>query len=361
MTMLNVALIFGGRSVGHDVTIKSAQAIYGALDRKRNSPILVGIAEDGKWWLQESMNEFPLHVEPSGSQITFLPGAGGKALVHRSNKDDKIIQIDVVLPIMPEGILQGVLETAQVPFVGSRMPAPAICMDKQITKRILRDAGLPIARYLALTDREEVEFQCAQETLCSRSLFVKPATLHDSIGASKVTCESEFRTAVDLAFSCDSKVLVEEYVEARELVAAVLQDVEQTTRLNCSWPGEFILSDEHGFLSYQAKFSGRGVTFKAKAELGEAVADRVRALSCEAFRVIGCEALARVDFFMRQNGELLINEVGLPSLTPYATFSRIMEASGIPYSDLVQRLFEDAIKHSARARTAYTEHGRRCA
>lgn len=349
MTTLNVALISGGRSVGHDVSRKNARSIYEALDRKRYSPILVDVARDGKWWLQENIKEFPLLSESSGAQIMFLPGGGGKALVHRPNGGDGICYVDVVFPTLLDGILEGVLETAQVPFVGSRMPAPALCADKQITKRILRDAGLPTSRSLALIDREEVEFKFAQEVLCSRSLFVKPASLHDSIGVNKVTCESEFKTAVDLAFSCGNKVLVEEGVEGRELHCAILQDPLQPNNLLCSWPSEIILTDQHAFFTYRAKMDGKGVIFKTKAELDETVADRVRALACEAFRVLGCEALARVDFFMRPSGELLINEVGpSPTRTPSSMFSKMMEDSGIPYNTLVQRLLEDAIKRSER-------------
>lgn len=357
MTILNVALIFGGRSAEHDVSIMNARAIYEALDRKRYNPMLVGVARDGKWWLQEDSKELPLEVRSSGAQLAFLPGGGGKALVHRCNEDNRVCHVDVAFPILmgsfgSDGVLQGVLETTQVPFVGSRVRAQAICMDKQISKRVLRDAGLPIARFLALTAREEVKFQCAQERLGSPSLFVKPVSLGSSIGVSKVTCESEFQTAVDLAFSYGSTVLVEEYVEARELACAVLQDAERPSELLCSWPGEIILTDQHAFHTYEAKYTSHGgATIKTKAELDEAVADRVRALACKAFKVIGCEALARVDFFLRPNGELLINELGaVPNCTASSTFSRMMEQSGISYKVLLDRLLEYAIKRGERER-----------
>lgn len=352
MTILNVALIFGGRSAEHDVTTMVARSVYEHLDRKHYSPILVGVSRDGRWWLHENTDEFPSRVDSSGIQMTFLPGGGGKALVHGRKEEGRMRHVDVVFPIIAEGILQGVLETAQVPFVGSRIPAPAISMDKEITKRILRDAGFPIARSLVLTARDEVKFRFAQQTLCSRSVFVKPSRLHSSIGVRKVTCESEFQAAVDLAFSYGSKVIVEECVQARELECAVLQDVDQPDRLLCSWPSEIIPKDGEAFFTYQAKIDNEtGVMIKTKADVDEAVADRMKALSCEAFGVIGCEALARVDFFMRPNGELLINEVGtLPGLTPSSVFPRMMEASGIPYKVLVHRLVQHAIKRSERSR-----------
>lgn len=350
MTKLNVALIFGGRPAEYDFSIRSARCIYEALDRKRYSPILIGVTQDGKWWLQEHTSELPQHLDSSGAQLAFLPGGGGKALVQSSNEDDRICHVDLVFPILPDGILQGVLETAQVPFVGSRLPAPAICMDKQATKRILRDAGFSIARYLTLVAGEEVEFQSAQETLSSRSLFVKPASYHSSIGVSKVSRASEFQAAVDLAFSYGGKVIVEEDVQPRELECAILQDAEQPSKLLCSWPSEVIPTDQLAFFTRQAKLDGKGLIVKSRAQVDESLADRLRGLSCEAFRAIGCEALARVDFFMRSNGELLINEVGtLPSLTPSSMFSRMMEGAGIPYKALIQRLLENALKRSERA------------
>lgn len=350
MTILNVGLIFGGRPAEHDVSVKSARLVYEALDRKHYFPILFGVAQDGKWWLQENADDFPSGVDASGGQIVFLPGAQGQAVVRRQKGEDRICHVDVVFPFLWDGLLQGILETAQVPFIGSRLPVPAITLNKQITKRILRDAGLPIARSLLLTSREEVKFQLAQEALCSSSLFVKPTSLHSSIGVSKVTCESEFQAAVDLAFSYGRNVLVEEYVQARELECAILQDAERPSKLLCSWPSEIILADRDAFFTYEAKIGSSGVIIKTKAELEGAVADRVRDLACEAFGVIGCEGLARVDFLMRSDGELLINEVcAVPNLTPNSMFSRMMEGSGIPYNVLVQRLFEDAIRRSGRA------------
>lgn len=350
MTILNVALIFEDRPV-EDVSMRSARYIYEALDRQRYRPILVGVAHDGKWWLQEDTSDFPLHVDSSGAQITFLAGGRGKALVHPENGHDRICHVDVVFPVVQEGSLEGLLERAQVPFVGSRLPAPAICMDKDITKRILRDAGLSVARSLALSDREEADFRFAQETLGSRSLFVKPASFHTSMGVSKVACEAEFQTAIDLAFNYGRKVIVEEYVQGRELECAVLEDTVRPSKLLCSWPSEITPIEQHAFFTHQTKIDdGKGLVVKIKAELDEAVADLLRGLACEAFRVIGCEALARVDFFMRPNGNILINEVStLPSLKPFSMFPKMMEASGIPYNVLVERLFENAIKRAKRA------------
>lgn len=356
MTKMNVALLFGGGPpgpLGHDMSVEFARSVYEALDRKQHSPILVAVAPDGNWWLQENTNGFPLRPDLSGAQLILLPGGGGKALVHRCNENNSTCNVDVVFPISPY-CCTGLLEIARVPFVGSRSPAPAICGDKQIVKRILRDAGLPIARSLALATKEEVKFQFAQEALGSRSLFVKPASLYNSMGVSKVTCETEFEAAVDLAFRYASKILVEEYVQGRELECAVLPDIEQPSKLLCSWPSE-IIPDERAFYTAQAKLDDKGVVLKTKAELNEAEADRVRSLSFEAFRVIGCEAMARVDFFMRPNAELLINEVGVsPALGPSSAFPRMMKEAGIPYKVLVQRLLEDAISRSQRAKVPMT-------
>ncbi|PCK77181.1 D-alanine--D-alanine ligase family protein [Rhizobium sophoriradicis] len=356
MTILNVAFVFGGRSAEHDVSIMSAQQIYETLDRTRYNPMLVGVSRDGKWWLHEDAKQFPVHLESSGAQIAFLPGGHGKALIHRRGGSYTLCQVDAVFPMLhgpfcEDGVLQGVLETAQVPFVGSQVLASAICMDKEIFKRILRDAGLPTPRSLILLRGAELKFQVAQKAVHSSSLFVKPASLGSSIGVSKVTHETEFQSAIDLAFSYDSKVLVEEYVQAREFECAVLQDAERPSKLLSSWPSEIIPADHHAFYTYQAKYiDPKGAIFRMKADIDEAVADRVRELSCEAFRVTGCEALARVDFFMRPDGELLINEVNtIPSFGPANMFAKMMEESGIAYKVLLQRLLEHAIKRSERA------------
>lgn len=349
MTILNVALIFGGPCAERDVSMMSARSIYEALDRECYNRILVGVAQDGKWWLQGNAGEFPSEVDTSGAQIVFLPGGGGKVLVHGGDREDKICHVDVVFPVIWNGLLQGVLETAGVPFLGSRMPTPAITRHKHITKRVLRDAGLPVARSLELTSREEMKFDFAQHVLSSRLLFVKPTSLHSSIGVSKVNRQSEFQAAVDLAFSYGSRVLVEEYVQARELECAILQETDRAGELLCSWPCE-IIPTQNSFFTYHAKIEQKGVTVRTKAEIDEAVADRARALSRKAFAVMGCEALARVDLFMRPNGELLINEVGsVPALAPSSMFSRMMEESGVRYNVLVHRLLENAIKRSERA------------
>lgn len=351
MAALTIALILrGGSARDQNVSLREAQSIYDALDRNLYTAMLVSITRDGKWWLHDNPKTSLFDVDSSRAQITFLPGGGGKALIHRCSERDRVCHVDVVFPYMPDGVFEGFLEAAKVPFIGSRGPASAICMDKQILKRILRDAGLPIARSRVLLAREKVSFQLAQESLCCHSLFVKPACLYESIGVSKVTCKSEFQTAVDLAFSYGSKVVIEEYVEGREFECAVLQDIDDSRRLFCSWPGEIMPTEQHAFFTYQAKRDGKGIT-RARAEIGDVVAKQLQALSREAFNVIGCEGLARVDFLMRTNGELLINEVTtIPSLRPTSMFSQMMEESGMPYETLLQRLVQGAIERSRRAR-----------
>lgn len=355
MAILNVAFLFGGRSAEHDVSLRSFQAIYETLDRQRYNPLLVGVSRDGKWWLHEDTKLVLQNLESSGAQIVFLPGGRGKAIVHGPGTCYTLCHVDVAFPMLhgpfcEDGLLQGTLETAQVPFVGSPVLASAICMDKDIFKRTLRDAGIPTPRHLALARGEELAFHLAQRVLRSSSLFVKPASLGSSIGVSKVTCDSEFRAAIDLAFTYDNKILLEEYVQARELECAILQDPEVQTELLSSWPGEIIPANHHAFYTYQAKYiDQKGTIWKTKAEVAEAVADRVRALSCAAFRAIGCEAMARVDLFLRANGEILINEVNtIPSFGPSNMFAKMVEASGITYRVLVQRLLEHAIKRSER-------------
>ncbi|MCK1624135.1 hypothetical protein IVA98_13355 [Bradyrhizobium sp. 160] len=351
MTLLNVALVFGGGPVEHEISMTSAKTVYEGLDKKRYRPILVGVARDGKWWLQKNSKDFPSHVESSGAQLMFVPGSGGDALVYGVGGDVTTVHVDVVFPISPY-FCSAVLEAAQVAFVGSRGPAPWICFDKQIAKQTLLGAGLPTPRFLVLIAGESVTFRGAQEALCSQTLFVKPATLHSSIGVSKVTCESEFQAAVQLAFSYDGKILVEEHVQARELECGILQKPGPPNDLLCSWPSEIIPVDASSFFTSQAKQDGDGVRIKIKSELHEADVDRVRALSRAAFRATGCEAMARVDVFMRPDGELLVNEIGsAPLLRPSSMFARMMEESGVAYASLLDTLLDNAIIRAKRAQS----------
>lgn len=352
MTRRRVALLFGGRSAEHEISVISARGIFDAIDSERYAVSLIAIGQNGRWWLQKNASNLPAVVEPSGLEISFLPGGRGRALVHSEGREVyRIKEFDVVLPVLhgsfgEDGTVQGLLEIAQVPYVGSGVLGSALCMDKQVSKRVLRDAGLPIAKFLTCARTERCDFQSAQSALGNASLFVKPARLGSSIGISKVSTEPEFNAALDLAFRYDDKVLVEESVQAREIECGVLEAANGTGELHTTWPGEIVPAlSRHAFYSYEAKYrDNAGADLITRAALSQETSDRIQVLSRQVFRLLGCEGMARVDFFLKADGEALINEVNtIPGFTPFSMYPRMMQEAGVPYGELIQTLLEHAI------------------
>jgi D-alanine-D-alanine ligase len=260
--------------------------------------------------------------------------------------------VDVVFPVLhgpfgEDGTVQGVAEIAGVPYVGSGVLGSAAAMDKDVAKRLMRDAGLPIARFLSFVRGDKPAFEAVVAEL-GRPVFVKPARLGSSVGVSKAGTAQEFAEAIAEAFQHDRKILVEEFVRGREIECGVLEDEDGS--LTASPPGEIVPSNRHGFYTYEAKYlDDEGAAIKVPADLPHEASDKVRRLSIEAFRALGCESMARIDFFLREDGGLIVNEVNtLPGFTNISMYPKVMEALGISYSELVDRLIRHAL---ARARS----------
>jgi D-alanine-D-alanine ligase len=219
-------------------------------------------------------------------------------------------------------------------------------MDKDVAKRLMRDGGLPIARFLSFAQGDAPSFEAVVAQL-GRPVFVKPARLGSSVGISKAGTEQEFAAAVAEAFRHDRKILVEEYVRGREIECGVLEGKDGS--LTASLPGEIVPSNRHGFYTYEAKYlDEEGAAIKVPADLDPAVSDKVRKLSIEAFRALGCEGLARIDFFLGEDGKLMVNEVNtLPGFTNISMYPKVFEAMGVSYSELVDRLIRHALARAA--------------
>jgi D-alanine-D-alanine ligase len=245
-------------------------------------------------------------------------------------------------PFGEDGTVQGAAEIAGVPYVGSGVLGSAAAMDKDVAKRLMRDSGLPIARFLSFAQGDAPSFDAVAAEL-GRPVFVKPARLGSSVGISKAGTREEFAKAIAEAFRHDRKILVEEYVRGREIECGVLEGEDGS--LTASPPGEIVPSNRHGFYTYEAKYlDEEGAAIKVPADLAPRVSDKVRKLSVEAFRALGCEGLARVDFFLREDGGLIINEVNtLPGFTNISMYPKVMEALGISYAELVDRLIRHAL------------------
>jgi D-alanine-D-alanine ligase len=350
---LRVALLFGGRSAEHDVSLMSAANVYRALDPARYEVVLIAVARTGEWMLSPLPGgRFPSQVPADGPLVTLLPGGGGRLLV--ASREGAAIEppapVDVIFPVLhgpfgEDGSVQGLAELAGVPFVGASVFASAAAMDKDAAKRLLRDAGLPIPRFRVVTLADAPSFAELTAEL-GRPLFVKPARLGSSVGVGKAHTTEEFAAALAEAFRHDRKVLIEECMRGREVECGVLEDADGT--LTTSLPGEIVPTNRYAFYTYEAKYlDEHGAVLKVPADLPKAVVKRVRDLSVRAFRALGCEAMARVDFFLRPDMSVIVNEVNtIPGFTNISMYPLAFKASGVSYSELVDRLILHALSRA---------------
>src|SRR5262249_14669624 len=319
---LRVALLFGGRSAEHDVSLMSAANVFRALDPARYEVVPIAVARNGAWMLCPLVEgRFPTEVPPDGPLLPLLPGGSGR-LVVAPNDDAKFeppAAVDVIFPVLhgpfgEDGSVQGLAELAGVPFVGASVFASAAAMDKDAAKRLLRDAGLPTLRFRVVTPADDSSFAELTAEL-GRPLFVKPARLGSSVGVGKADTAEEVAAALAEAFRHDRKVLIEECMRGREVECGVLEDADGT--LTTSLPGEIVPTNRYAFYTYEAKYlDEHGAELKVPADLPKAVVKRVQELSLQAFRALGCEAMARVDFFLLPDMTVLVNEVNtIPGFT----------------------------------------------
>ena len=333
---LRVAVIAGGRSSEHEISVVSARSVIGALDPDRYDVKAIEIHRDGRWELG------PGDARELGRPVAeTLPVPTGDPGSRRL-----LGQVDVVLPILhgpfgEDGTVQGLLELAGVPYVGAGVTASALCMDKDLFKAVCRDKGIPVTRSVTVRngDRPDNPF--------GYPVFVKPARLGSSVGISKVGAEDELQQAVDLARRHDEKVLIEEFVPGVEVEVGVLGNKEPIASL----PGEIVA---HGFsgvdwYDYSAKYDEGGMDLVIPPRIPEDKSERVQQLAVEAFVATDCEGMARADCFVRDDGEVLVNELNtIPGFTATSVYARLFEASGIPYPELLDRLVELALERHER-------------
>ena len=350
---MRVGILFGGQSAEHEVSLQSARNILEAIDPETYEVVLLGIDREGRWHLTGSSNCLLNETDPRRIRL----GAADRsvALVPGDRSDlvslsDRGLEepLDVVFPVLhgpmgEDGTVQGLLRLAHLPFVGAGVLGSSIGMDKDVTKRLLRDAGIPVARFVTLRAGEEAAFEDLAGEL-GVPFFVKPANMGSSVGVTKVSDAGTWPSALEEAFRFDRKVLVEAGIEGRELECAVLGNDAPIA----SVPGEVIPS--HEFYSYEAKYlDEKGARLEIPADLPEEVARRVRELAIRTFRTLCCEGMARVDFFLTKDGELLVNELNsIPGFTRISMYPKLWEASGIGYSELIDRLIRLALERAER-------------
>ncbi|MEK7545713.1 MAG: D-alanine--D-alanine ligase family protein [Patescibacteria group bacterium] len=309
---LRVGVMFGGRSSEHEVSLMSAKNVMAAMDRSRYVIVPFKIPKDGK--------------------VAF----------------DGLRKLDVVFPVLhgtygEDGSVQGLLRMLDVPFVGPDITGSSVGMDKDVAKRLLRDAKIPVADFLTFERGESVRPSAVWKRL-GKPVFVKPANQGSSVGVHKARTDAELKTAVKDAFRFDTKILVEEAVPGREIEVSVLGNETP----EASVPGEVI--PHHEFYSYEAKYLDEdGAGLAIPADIPAAAMRKVRALAVATFRTLGLEGMARVDFFMRRNGGFVVNEVNtIPGFTRISMYPKLWAASGLPYPKLIDRLIALALERHAR-------------
>lgn len=345
MAKLRVGLLFGGRSVEHEVSIASATSILRALDPARYDVTLIAVDHEGRWHAGSAA--LPPEAALGGDEVLLPAIPGARSLVPtQKGVGERTLPLDVVFPIIhgtggEDGSLQGLLDLAGVPYVGSGVLGSAVQMDKDVTKRLLAAAGLPVVPWRVLRPKDAARSGRLAEIACDLGLplFVKPADLGSSVGISKVKREEDLADAVASAFRYTQKVLVEQAVDAREIEVAVLGGDPP----EASVVGEIV--SKHEWYDYEAKYVDEGTELLVPAPLPEETAAKARRMALDAFRAAEGDGLARVDFFLcRTTGRLWLNEVNsLPGFTEVSMFPRLWIASGVSYPALIDRLIELAL------------------
>ena len=365
---LRVAVLFGGRSAEHEISLLSARFVVESLDPERYETVLVGIDKQGRWLLQDealllNASRDPRLVKLNGAMPGLLlppySQSGGDSLVRVAGGTP--LGVDVIFPVLhgpmgEDGTVQGLLELSGVPYVGAGVLGSAVGMDKDVMKRLLLQAGLPVLAYESV---RRTEWHSSREGVLNRlaglgfPLFVKPANLGSSVGVGRVLAASGLEAAVMHAFEFDDKLVVERGLDhPREIECAVLGG--DTPR--ASVPGEISIDHADGFYSYAAKYVDEsGAVTKIPADLSRAQAEEVQRLALATFQVLECDGLARVDLFLAASGEVYVNEINtLPGFTAVSMFPKLWQATGVTAAQLMNFLIEDALARAARKRARRT-------
>ena len=334
---IRVAVLYGGRSSEHDISVMSGRSVIEALDPDRYDVVPVQIERGGAWQLEAAR---PLALEP---------GADSRSLVTRAESSPALPgagPIDVVLPVLhgpfgEDGTVQGLLEMLGLPYVGAGVLGSALTMDKDAVKMVLRGAGIAVAESVTFRHRR---WDAAAVDAIGYPCFVKPARLGSSVGISKVHGPEELDAALELAFRHDWKVLVEEFLDGREVEVGVLGNADPLV----SVAGEILIANESEWYDFSAKYDDGGMRLAAPADLPDAVSADLRDTARRAFELCECAGMARIDFFVVGGDRVVLNEINtIPGFTATSVYARLFEASGIAYRELLDRLIALALERHA--------------
>ncbi len=362
MEKINVAILLGGKSGEHEVSLQSAKNVFNAIDKEKYNPVIIKIDKSGKWLLVDKPeivfdvdDKVSLNRNSLGVPVAIIPQSEGK--ISNLSKKGKDIKIDVVFPILhgpfgEDGTIQGLLKLAEVPFVGASVLGSAVGMDKDVMKRLLNNDGIPIGKFAVIRLKETVPSFGSVKKKLGSPLFIKPANLGSSIGVSKAHNEKEYLKGIRDAFKYDNKILVEEYIKGREIECSVLGNDNPIA----SVLGE--VKPVNDFYSYKAKYiDEEGAILEVPAKISKKKTEEIQKMAIKVFQSLSCEGMGRVDFFLKEDGKIIVNEINtIPGFTKISMFPRLWEFSGISYTNLIDRLIQLAIsrfKQEERLKTSY--------
>ena len=356
--ILRIGILFGGRSGEHEVSLASAASVIRGLDPDKYEAVPIGITKDGHWLVGQGATKMLPEVLKGGRRVMLAADPTEAALVPL-DRGAGAQRLDVIFPVLhgtfgEDGTIQGMLDLAGLPYVGTGVLGSAVGMDKDVSKRLCQEAGIPVVPWVTVHrwrwERDPATIQTEIEKHFPYPVFVKPATLGSSVGMSKVHEAAELAPALRLASEFGTKILVEQAVTAREIEVSVLGNHQP----KASVPGEIVPHRE--FYDYTAKYLEEGTQLKIPADLLPTQVQRIQSLAVQAFGVLELAGMARVDFFLEKSGgRLYLNEVNtIPGFTSISMYPKLWEASGIPFGQLIDTLIELALEmHRERARTKY--------
>ena len=346
MTKLKVAILYGGRSVEHGVSINSARNIAEYIDKNKYEPILIGISTSGAWYLTSSVSK---EIE-DGKKLSLQLNPTSPGFVIENGP---VYKADIVFPVLhgtdgEDGSIQGLLQAMNLPMVGTGVLGSAMSMNKLVAKKILQEAGLPVTKFLYyyFEDRDQIRFDEISSVL-GLPFMIKSTSLGSSVGVSKVKNEADLKKAVDEAFKYDDCLLAEEFIKGREIECAILGNNPP----HASLPGEIIISSKYEFYTFDAKYvDGEAVKIDVPAKLDKDTAEIIRQHSLNAYQALSCEDFSRVDLFLTDSGQVYVNEINtIPGFTNSSMFPMMWKERGISFTDLITKLIELSLERTKRS------------
>lgn len=343
-----VAILYGGRSVEHGVSVNSARNIFEYIDKDRFEPLCIGITKSGQWYLTTGVTK---DIE-QGKALGLILDAQSPGFILISSGDR--MKADIVFPVLhgtdgEDGSIQGMIKAIDIPMVGTGVLGSAVSMNKIIAKKLLKTAGLPVTKFLTYhyTEQADINFKDVKKEL-GLPFMVKSASLGSSVGVSKVKDEESFKKAIEEAFRYDDSLLIEEFIIGREIECAILGNNPP----EASYPGEIVINKKYEFYTFDAKYvDPEAVKINVPADLDKKIAEKIRVICTKAYQALHCEDFSRVDLFLTEDGSIYINEINtIPGFTNSSMYPMMWKERGVSFTDLITKLLDLASERYDRSK-----------